>query len=508
MHDAGAVEAIMGDRCVDSIGWFRSVAAWLVVSFTVVSLAPTASAQIVRAADPGVRSDSGVNAGAPLSGLSAGQMSNFAAGLATFVTARSVSGSVAGEPQEGLGPRYNSNSCGSCHSQPAPGGSSPSATVFPNVGPNPQVAGAHDAGATNQVPFFVTANGPVREARFPYVVNSFGFVTDTPDGGVHDLYTVTGRSDATNQPGATGVTQTCSLSQPAFDQARRFNNIIFRIPTPLFGAGLIESVSDKTILENQAANATAKRAFGIGGHPNRNGNDGTITKFGWKAQNATLLMFAGEAYNVEMGVTNELFATERASPGEVLPVSCIFNQTPEDTSHLDFDPANPGGDATSPYSDIQLFTIFMELLGPPTASMSSPGGSASIARGETLFRGSLGCSLCHTPTLMASVSPFINQGNPPQSAVNLFSDLLVHRMGDVLADRVSQGLAGPSEFRTAPLWGLGQRIFFLHDGRTTDLVQVIHLHGDSESEARVSAQRFFGLSETSKQDVLNFLRSL
>jgi CxxC motif-containing protein (DUF1111 family) len=69
-------------------------------------------------------------------------------------------------------------------------------------------------------------------------------------------------------------------------------------------------------------------------------------------------------------------------------------------------------------------------------------------------------------------------------------------------------LAGPEEFRTAPLWGLGQRVFFLHDGRTTDLVQVIRLHGGSESEARVSSQQFFGLSETSKQDVLNFLRSL
>jgi CxxC motif-containing protein (DUF1111 family) len=497
----------MVDRLVDSILRSGAAAGWLLVMCIVPTVAPSARAQITRAVDPGVRGGT-VDAGSPLAGLSAGQMSNFAAGLASFVTARSVSGGVNGEPQEGLGPRYNSNSCGSCHSQPAPGGTSPSASAFPNIGPNPQVAGAHDAGAANQVPFFVTANGPVREARFPFAVNSIGFVMNTPDGGVHDLYTVTGRSDATNQPGATGVTQTCTLSQPPFDQMRRLNNIIFRIPTPLFGAGLIESISDKTILENQAAHPFAKRAFGISGHPNRNGNDGTITKFGWKAQNATLLLFAGEAYNVEMGVSNELFAVERASPGETLPVTCIFNQMPEDSSHLDFNPANASGDATSPYSDIQLFTVFMELLAPPTASMSSPGGAASIGRGETLFRGALGCSLCHTPTLTASVSPFINQGNPPQSAVNLFSDLLVHNMGDGLADRVSQGLAGPSEFRTAPLWGLGQRIFLLHDGRTTDLVQAIRLHGDPESEGRTSSQQFFGLSEAGKQDVLNFLRSL
>ena len=60
--------------------------------------------------------------------------------------------------------------------------------------------------------------------------------------------------------------------------------------------------------------------------------------------------------------------------------------------------------------------------------------------------------------------------------VNLFSDLLVHNMGPGLADNVVQGSAGPDEFRTAPLWGVGQRIFFLHDGRTTDLIEAIRAH--------------------------------
>jgi CxxC motif-containing protein (DUF1111 family) len=381
------------------------------------------------------------------------------------------------------------------------GGTSPSATRFPFVGPNPQVAVAKLSGALNQVPYFVQADGPVREARFRLVVRN-GIVTGASDGGVHDLFTVAGRVDATNVPGATGAQQTCRLAQPDFEQARRAGNISFRIPTPVFGAGLIESISDRTILENLAANASAKQAFHVSGRPNRNGNDGTITRFGWKAQNATLLMFAGEAYNVEMGVTNELFAVERADPGETLPPECLFSATPEDSSHLD-----PGPDAASPYSDIQLFATFMELLGPPAASADSPGGAASIQRGEALFRGALGCALCHTPTLMASPSPYINQGSGT-AAVNLFSDLLLHDMGEALADGVSQGLAGPREFRTAPLWGLGQRVFLLHDGRTTDLVQAIRLHGSIDSEARVSAEQFLGLAEPDKQHVLNFLRSL
>src|SRR5207247_7785707 len=88
-------------------------------------------------------------------------------------------------------------------------------------------------------------------------------------------------------------------------------NLIFRIPTPVFGAGLIEQIPDAAILANQLANATAKSDLGIRGNPNRNGNDGTISRFGWKAQNQSLLLFSGEAYNVEIGITNSLFQSER-----------------------------------------------------------------------------------------------------------------------------------------------------------------------------------------------------
>jgi CxxC motif-containing protein (DUF1111 family) len=92
--------------------------------------------------------------------------------------------------------------------------------------------------------------------------------------------------------------------------------------------------------------------------------------------------------------------------------------------------------------------------------------------------------------------------------VNLFSDLLVHDMGDGLADGVSQGGANGREFRSAPLWGLGQRIFFLHDGRTSDLVTAIRAHASNGSEATTTINNYNNLSEQQKQDLLNFLRSL
>ncbi len=134
-----------------------------------------------------------------------------------------------------------------------------------------------------------------------------------------------------------------------------------------------------------------------------------------------------------------------------------------------------------------------------------PGGGPSISNGRRVF-GSVGCALCHTPSFNtgggAAIAALRNQD------VNLFSDLLTHDMGVRLADGVSQGQAGPSEFRTAPLWGLGQRLFFLHDGRTSDLVEAIRAHQSQGSEANVVIGNFNALGENQKQDLLNFLRSL
>jgi CxxC motif-containing protein (DUF1111 family) len=89
-----------------------------------------------------------------------------------------------------------------------------------------------------------------------------------------------------------------------------------------------------------------------------------------------------------------------------------------------------------------------------------------------------------------------------------YSDFALHHMGWSLADRVTQGAAGADEFRTAPLWGLGQRLFFLHDGRTSDLLQAIRAHEGRGSEADGVIGKFKALAPAQVQDLLNFLRSL
>jgi Di-haem oxidoreductase, putative peroxidase len=214
--------------------------------------------------DPGVRGGP-AGAGTPLKGLTADETAFFQDGQARFADIEVVTNGT----NNGLGPRFNSNQCLSCHLQPAVGGSSPVQ--------NPLIAVATLNGAKNSVPWFITQNGPIREARFK---KSNG----VSDGSVHDLFVITGRTDA---PG-------CNIAQ--FDFLPAGNpltgqggnaNIIFRIPTPLFGTGLIEAIPDSAILANMQSNTSAKSALGISGHANahlsgnvnRSANDGTITRF-------------------------------------------------------------------------------------------------------------------------------------------------------------------------------------------------------------------------------------
>jgi CxxC motif-containing protein (DUF1111 family) len=256
---------------------------------------------------------------------------------------------------------------------------------------------------------------------------------------------------------------------------------------------------------------------------NSTGNDGTLTRFGWKAQNKSLLIFAGEAYNVEQGVANEVFMNERSAvPG------CVFNATPEDRT----DVTEATGSASAMSGDTVNFALFMRFLAPPAPVTPL---NPSQSNGQNLFH-SVGCDLCHSPSLTAAASPYTGMSN---MTYHPYSDFAIHHMGATLADGIKQGAAGPDEFRSAPLWGLGQRLFFLHDGRTSDLLHAIQAHSSPAFDCVVSASsdifefepnlkvlapsaastfcgseankviaNFNGLSSAQKQDVLNFLRSL
>ncbi len=465
----------------------------------------TAIGRLSAQTDPGPRSGPAA-AGNYYPTLNSSEQYFFNQAISRFMEVDSVSGAIPNEAGSGLGPTFNGNSCAMCHAQPAFGGSSPGLASPQSPVPNPQVALATLDQAGNTVPSFITANGPVREARF--IRNANG----TADGGVHGLYTIAGRSDA---PG-------CTLAQPNFEQALANNNVIFRIPTPTFGLGLVEATPDAILKANLAANQNAKSKLGIAGSLNTSGNDGTVTRFGWKAQNKSLLVFAGEAYNVEQGVSNEVFVNERSAvPG------CVFNGSPEDASNM-----MNGNSSSSNYntalgtisemsSDVVNFAAFMRLSAPAT-----PGPqTGSTQNGASLFS-NIGCALCHSSSLTTGSSRYTGMSNV---TYHPYSDFAIHHMGGGLADGINQGAAGPDQFRTAPLWGLGQRLFFLHDGRTADLLQAIEDHADCgvngqhhdrdhfqasssgnncSSESNGVVSNFNRLSPSQQQDLLNFLRSL
>lgn len=484
-----------------------------------LTLAVVGEAQTAK--DPGPRGGA-PGAGGFISGLTTAQQTMEAPGASFFTEVQLVAGGQAIK-RVGLGPVFDANSCNGCHAGPANGGSSlgpnvtpvASGALCPDGTPIQTTAGNQlfmqyqGCGAVNTMPFFETQGGPTVVARMPYKPDLV-----TPDGHVHELFTITGRTDA----------GTCNIQQPDFDTAYAEGNLIFRNTTPFFGGGLIEIIQDSAIIANMTANLTEKMALGISGHPNINADDGSVNRFGWKAQKRSLILFAGEAYNVENGNSNEFFPNElNETPGCIPP----FPDGPPNgngTHGVPDDRADYAALPTPGYltpGDPERFSIFGRFLAPPAPGqcVADPPETAAqtCSNGQTQFN-SVGCVLCHTRSFVTPPSSVVAVGN---QTANLYSDLLVHDMGPCDADNVTQGSATGDQFRTMPLWGVGQRYFFMHDGGLNrhgapnkDIVQAIEDHsctGNAQypnSEANGVITNFNNLTPTNQQDLINFLRSL
>jgi CxxC motif-containing protein (DUF1111 family) len=485
--------------------------------------------------DPGVRKGP-PGAGAPLKGLTPIELQMFNEGLQRAVQLEGVcddcndltlgsftdpaaANLVTKTNSSGLGVRFNGDQCTACHNQPVLGGSGGFMVPNPQDPPNRQLPPENPMfrlipqrkGAKNEVPSFIERFGPIREVRFAKKPSG------EPDGGVHQLFTVVGRSDVF-PPGQPNTCTADALPPIDFEKEFRGGNTRFRIPLQLYGLGILDGIQDREVLERHKASEEIREELGIQGVPNRSGNDGTITRFGWKAQNKSIMIFSGEAYNVEMGVTNDLFpqATDEspactADKGEP---NDIFRSDPSDDRNQGFH--NP----LHELPDWQMFAIFMRFLDAPQPVPLS----ASAQRGQQLFgtdphNPGIGCVACHTSTL---VTPPRSETEALQNlTVHPYSDLLTHHMGKGLADDITQGLATGDMFRTTPLWGVGQRTFFLHDGRTNDLLTAIEAHHSltsdcdhsshqpcyGPSEANGVINRFNALSKEENQAILDFLRS-
>ena len=432
----------------------------------------------------------------PAPGLTPAEKMACEQAILRFEEIDSVSGTLPGEPGLGLGPTFNGNSCAMCHGEPGVLGSSPGLNSRIDPRPNPQIAVANLDGAINVIPSFITANGPVREGRL-------GIVNGVPNGGVAGLFTIAGRVDA----------QGCMATQPNFAREINNMNVTFRIPTPTFGTGLITNVLETTLeanLDAAPAGAPSSASLGVSGLLNRATGDGTTSRFGWKAQNKSLLIFAGEAYNVEQGVSNVNFPNEREGGSTNLAGCFDINPTPEDNTDFTASPAS-GQTVSDLSSDLINFDLAMELSAPPTPATApftigtTSVTAAQIANGRQHFI-SIGCANCHSPELRTATSSYSQALT--HVTFHPYSDIAVHHMGTGLADGVTQGQATGDMFRSAPLWGVGQRLFFLHDGRTSDIVTAIEAHASNGSEANAVITNFNTLGAADQQAVVFFLRSL
>lgn len=350
--------------------------------------------------------------------------------MAAFVDGRDDF-ETAETPAGGLGPIFNRDSCVACHNGPAVGGSSP---------------------------IFVTR---------------FGMVTN----GVFDPLEALGGS----------LLQERSIAPQAREIVPPQANVVARRnSTALFGLGLIGAIPDETILANVKTSPTD----GVKGKACiiTDVASGTqrVGRLGWKAQQATVLAFAADAYRNEMGITNRFFPTENAPNGNAaLLAQFDAVQDPEDT----VDPATGK-------TDVDKVADFMNLLGPPPTLPLSP----SAAQGRNVFN-QVSCNLCHTPVMMTGANPIPALNFKP---VNLYSDLLLHDMGS-LGDGIVQGPAGAREMKTAPLWGLRASPPYLHDGRAPTIDAAIVAH---DGEGKASRDRYNALSPTAKQQLIDFLLSL
>ncbi len=361
--------------------------------------------------------------GDALPGLTESEKAAFEEGRQEFLKAET--------PETGLGPTFNGNSCVQCHAAPAVGGSSGIAVT-----------------------------------RFGRLVNGRFDPMEDKGGSLLQQFSISPALRETIPPEATIIAR--------------------RMTTPLFGAGLIEAISDQDILRN----ARAPKPDGITGraHLVADVASGTtrVGRFGWKAQQATLVAFSGDAYLNEMGITNRFFPLENAPNGNHALIA-RFNH------------ANGVEDAVDPAtgrSDLDLAADFMRLLAPPPRAPSTPSSRA----GEALFA-QVGCAACHTPLMQTGPSPISALNHRP---VPLYSDLLLHDMGS-LADGIGQGQAQPNEMRTAPLWGLRARRQLLHDGRAGNADSAILAHAGEAAPAR---DRYRQLPPVLRRQLMDFLNTL
>ncbi|MGH7710195.1 MAG: di-heme oxidoredictase family protein [Gemmatimonadaceae bacterium] len=271
-----------------------------------------------------------------------------------------------------------------------------------------------------------------------------------------------------------------------------------RLPPPVFGVGLIEAIPESAILAN--ADSADRDRDGISGRPNwvyaadfvpgttpGAGTERRIGRFGRKAQTSNLVEQVVGAYSQDMGITSDFLPDEVTNPHSIAQTLAADRVPDPEVSA----------------STVQAVVHYIRTLAPPRAAAES----GVVAEGRTHFE-RIGCARCHIPAL--TTGPAVVPALSGQRAV-LYSDLLLHDMGDELDDKRPDGQAVGREWKTPPLWGLrlmrqflNGDAFLLHDGRARTVDEAIRMHG---GEGRAARDAFIALADAQRAALLRFVES-
>lgn len=378
--------------------------------------------------------------------------------------------------RDGLGPRFNARSCAGCHFKdgrgrpPAHDGEASTGFLL-----RLSLPGSDDHGGPLPEPSY---GGQLQDAAIPGIV---------PEGGV----VVTYEEVPFTFPDGTTVSlrrPTYTIANPAQGQPATGLLVSPRVAGQMIGMGLLEAVPDSAILA--LADPDDRDGDGISGRPNTVWDVGAggpaLGRFGWKANEPTVAQQTAGAFHGDMGITTPIF-TEQNCDG--LP-DCAALPT--------------GGAPEIAADDFAKVVLYASSLAVPARR---DWDDPEVLRGKGLFH-DIGCAACHTPMLTTGEHPAIPALS--HQTIRPYTDLLLHDMGEGLADGRPDYQATGQEWRTPPLWGLGLiatvngHTNLLHDGRARTFVEAILWHG---GEAGASRDAFAGLSVEERAAVVRFLES-
>jgi CxxC motif-containing protein (DUF1111 family) len=415
----------------------------------------------------------------PIDRLSFEERLNFLVGQAIFERLW-VAAPASTRSADGLGPLYNARSCSGCHLRNGRGAVDAAASLVTKL----------------SIPAQSDDDGADAEPTYGAQLQSLGTAGQTVEGRLQIDY----------EPVPVALTdgEQVELRRPhyrltdlGFGPLQPETMLSPRLASPIIGMGLLARISENHVLA--AADPNDADADGISGRPNlvwsAVEHRQMLGRFGWKAAEPTLMQQVASAFALDIGISSSL---RPDGHGDCTARQTACRRAPTgNTPQFD--------NVEAPESLMRALLFYLDNLGPPPRRDTDEPG---VQAGERLFA-DIGCAACHRPrfvTIADSTHPWLSQ-----QQIAPYTDLLLHDMGEGLADQRSEGAADGREWRTPPLWGIGRteavngNVFYLHDGRARSLIEAILWHGGEADEAR---RRFINLSSPERDDLIRFLGSL